>query len=1484
MLPRTGSANHTPPPAPPGSAASEGFTYSSALGGLFAQGPLDIDVLSELLGSLDSTTAPSTLAHYSAFAGDTAKDLLADAGDDADEEVDIDMDSTDLPDYSGITTESVLFGLRSLDDFERQAAIHTEGRPMVDDGADDSEGATRVSTLDMDSGYDCLTGLDLLPDLSDHTPSGGSSSIGLGSFNEAELSAALEQIYWNSLEMPLATSSDVTTHDSTGLSEAVSTMAAPTPTSTPVSHIMPTHSGPANIQFSSWAPTNAFYDHGNIENATETSEFADCSNELAGGSDDDSDNEDDDDNPLELEELSLFSLFLSDMAAFESFLGNLSLNQLRQCAATVNSVLVRRETTLTDTARLAQYSALRRQHETDGSSIIPAESLSNGDIHMGGGNDYEQDDWTTQPRDHSGAGLLDHCAISAEPVREQSGSCLPSTTLALLREWLPPSTADCVITALQGANLAVPLASNPQASSATTTGSTASVSTSAAAAGATASGSRPRVSAPISSVDAQAGAVPSEAINRRVSNHYYSESAQTNEPLLETGGDDVPWLSFVYAQKGKPKRHRIRIDIERAPLPAIPSSFQANNCVYPRANCAKAAYAGNRWAYETECNGIGWKLAFLNQELLSGRRGLLQTAVNNYRTIVAGRKSRRIARLEKAERTQHASPTCESRAATAGRLPYATANTSSGNKRSLPPPGPTTSTAHGDLASQAVTIAPPGDKRVKLTHCPSDNATSRGSAAEVGQAILAQSAASSNTVLSAAAISDSVPCGQPGIRANEATAEPKSPASTADAATMPSKDAVSSAGASVALTAGTRVSGPLQSGPSVASQHAKCLTINAYVNSKFSRIRINIDLGTVDSAAADARFKKDHAVFPRALNASRSRYGALQGRWEFELTCNELAWRLAWLNKARLKGRKPLIQKCLDAYRIRFATPPWNLLPCYRDLMNESVDPHFFDYWTPRPGRIRLAAEPAAAIQPLEEQVSVASDHHDAIAPPSYSTPPTDRPESSAGSVLPLSSSPLSNRTPTKSLSIALRESTLREHRAAEQPCASGSIAATDDGGESRLELANPNYSEPHVAESAVAEPAKRSSSSSGSESAARMRIIRPKSGSGLMATMAPAAPVVPVVPKPVNVTSPPAAAHIAQPTRPTAQPRPQPAPLAIAPALGTQARPLDSQPPAVSRPTMSSNVVLVGSTRLPSRPRPPLAHSQASAPKRPSVPSTSIGNRPPPQSSMPTLQSTSPNNRGVRPTTGLSTGQPAPLPAPNQHSRPSRRPPAPPLAAVSSRQAQANVVPGVKSPPPYGVSASAQQRQPATASARNMSPRPAPAATSLPAARRRHTDAPSETPGSLAMPRLSRSNMPHSPVASSRISVSVGDVAAGANRSTPSACIQPTAKAHAPDGKGSGAIPPVARGGGSEKSVKAQVAADMLTDVLRRLAKTDPSLAPLAGVLGKSHPDLKSKAWSGSRGSNVGVNGDEDDDEDDAPLDAKVAELEKLIIDLQNN
>ncbi|KAJ2702199.1 hypothetical protein H4218_001001 [Coemansia sp. IMI 209128] len=1451
MLPHSGSANHTPPPAPPGSAASESFTYtpnpaSSALDGLFAQGPLDIDVLSELLGSLDSTSASSSLSHYSAFAGDATKSLPVDDGDDADEEIDIDLESTDLPDYSGITTESVLFGLQSLDDFERQAAIHTEGRAIPDDGAEDSEGPTRASAMEISSGYDCLSGLDLLQDLSDHTPSG--SNIGLGSFNEAELSAALEQIYWSSLEMPLPVSSDVATQDSAGMSETISTMAAPTPTSTPVSHAMPAYSKPANVQFSSWASASDSFGQGGVVGTEQIHEFADGAHVQVEGSDDD----DDDDNPLELEELSLFSLFLSDMAAFESFLGNLSLNQLRQCAATVNSVLVRRETTLSDTVRSAQSSATRRQRGAGSSSNAPFGSLTSTDVLMSSGGGNGETERPAQSEDHSRAGPVERCAISAESEHEQSGACLPSTTLTLLREWLPPSTADCVITALQAANLAVPLASNLHSQQADTAGFRDSMSTSTAA-----SSSRPRVSAPTPSTDSHAVAAPSEIASRRVSaSHYYSESTHTNEPLLETGEDDVPWLSFVYAQKGKPKRHRIRIDIERAPLPAIPPSFQANNCVYPRANCAKAVYTGNRWAYETECNGIGWKLAFLNQELLSGRRGLLQTAVNNYRTIVAGRKSRRIARLEKAERTHHASPACEPRATTAVRLAYATSNSGSGSKRSLPQPASTASDVHAECGAQTETEAEakasvrPSGKRAKLTHCPSDDATSHKSVAPERPVSLARSATSGGTMLSPTAIGSDEPSSQPAARVSEGASNSGSLASAAHAP--------------AAVTA--RVAGPPQPTSAVASQHAKCLTINAYVNSKFSRIRINIDLGTMDSTAADVRFKKEHAVFPRALNTSRSRYGALQGRWEFELTCNELAWKLAWLNKSRLRGRKPLIQKCLDAYRIRFSTPPWSLLSCYTDDMNESVDSRFFDYWTPRPGRLRLSAELAAATQ---SRGTLVSDPASPLLQLSLSSDHVDR---FAGAVLPLRSDAPGSCVSTKSLPNTLRGPTTSENKSAEQPGTSRPTAARDDSAERQLGLAARACPNSRGAGGDTAESSKCSPSSSGSDSAARMRVIRPKSGSGQVVATAQATLAEN---GPVNSPSLPAA-HVAGSARPIA--RPPPTSSALKPASVPRTKLPDCQHSAASSRSVviPGKAVVVGSAHLQLRPRPPPSHVQTSTSKHSGLPGASIGNRPALQLPALAHRPLSPSSRGVRPIAGLGTSHSASLPSPahSQHLRPSQRPPVKGVAA-SSRPAPTKAVLGAKSPMPSHVSANAQQRQrhsPPTASVRDHPPRPAAtSAANPPVARRRHTDAPGETPGGLATASLSRSALPRAPLSASHSPAATEGAGAGtsASRSSLVTPIQATAKASVQSVKG------------TEKSVKAQAAADMLTDVLRRLAKTDPSLAPLAGVLGKSHPGIPSKTWSAPQESNVNV--DEGDDED-APLDAKVAELEKLIIDLQNN
>ncbi|RCH78699.1 hypothetical protein CU098_004811, partial [Rhizopus stolonifer] len=69
--------------------------------------------------------------------------------------------------------------------------------------------------------------------------------------------------------------------------------------------------------------------------------------------------------------------------------------------------------------------------------------------------------------------------------------------------------------------------------------------------------------------------------------------------------------------------------------------------VYPRANLPKETYKGNRWAYETECNDLGWKLAWLNKEEIAGKRGLIQRAVDSYRNRYPNMRSRRVARQEK---------------------------------------------------------------------------------------------------------------------------------------------------------------------------------------------------------------------------------------------------------------------------------------------------------------------------------------------------------------------------------------------------------------------------------------------------------------------------------------------------------------------------------------------------------------------------------------------------------------------------------------------------------------------------------------------------------------------------------------------------------------------------------------------------------------------------------------------------------------------
>ncbi|KAI7899529.1 uncharacterized protein BX663DRAFT_521201 [Cokeromyces recurvatus] len=121
----------------------------------------------------------------------------------------------------------------------------------------------------------------------------------------------------------------------------------------------------------------------------------------------------------------------------------------------------------------------------------------------------------------------------------------------------------------------------------------------------------------------------------------------TNHETTTEIKEGVEWVSFIYSHHRVLRRYCIRTDIEKVDTSILDDKFKQENCVYPRANLPKEAYQGNRWTYETECNVLGWKLAYLNPEEIAGKRGLIQRAVDSYRNRYPSMRSRRVARQEK---------------------------------------------------------------------------------------------------------------------------------------------------------------------------------------------------------------------------------------------------------------------------------------------------------------------------------------------------------------------------------------------------------------------------------------------------------------------------------------------------------------------------------------------------------------------------------------------------------------------------------------------------------------------------------------------------------------------------------------------------------------------------------------------------------------------------------------------------------------------
>ncbi|GAA5796181.1 hypothetical protein EDC94DRAFT_563478 [Helicostylum pulchrum] len=262
-----------------------------------------------------------------------------------------------------------------------------------------------------------------------------------------------------------------------------------------------------------------------------------------------------------------------------------------------------------------------------------------------------------------------------------------------------------------------------------------------------------------------------------------------HEPRTEVR-EGVEWVSFVYSHHRVLRRYSIRTDVDQVDINLLDDKFKSENCVYPRANLPRDQYKGNRWAYETECNTLGWKLAYLNSGEIAGKRGLIQRAVDSYRNRYPSMRSRRVARQEKLMK--------------------------------------------GTLR--------------KRKHRESEENSSEA------EDVILKNVKKEDTKLDCRSL----------LGAND----------------LP-----------------------------------KTVSIDDGLGGAKYRIRINVDSVSLDSI--DLAFRRANCVYPRAMDINTSSPFASQRQLE-EARCNELGWKLAWLNPKQLANRKNLLQRVLDVYRSKF--------------------------------------------------------------------------------------------------------------------------------------------------------------------------------------------------------------------------------------------------------------------------------------------------------------------------------------------------------------------------------------------------------------------------------------------------------------------------------------------------------------------------------------------------------------------------------------
>ncbi|OZJ04977.1 hypothetical protein BZG36_01748 [Bifiguratus adelaidae] len=85
--------------------------------------------------------------------------------------------------------------------------------------------------------------------------------------------------------------------------------------------------------------------------------------------------------------------------------------------------------------------------------------------------------------------------------------------------------------------------------------------------------------------------------------------------------------------------------------------------------------------------------------------------------------------------------------------------------------------------------------------------------------------------------------------------------------------------------------------------------------SSLKQYTLRTDVDQVDLEDIDDDFKQENCIYPRADVPPDQYHG---NRYVYENECNQLGWRLAWLNRSELAGKRGLVQRAVDSYRNQF--------------------------------------------------------------------------------------------------------------------------------------------------------------------------------------------------------------------------------------------------------------------------------------------------------------------------------------------------------------------------------------------------------------------------------------------------------------------------------------------------------------------------------------------------------------------------------------